>query len=387
MARFIVHIGDGKCGSTAIQKALYAARGDLRAQGIIYETTTPLGAHFNLITLAGHKTRGNTAGQLEQARKTIEAIRAATGPDDVVLLSGESLFVLSPPVMIDLLGEISGRIDRLDIVAYVRPPSGMYLSLVQQVLKGHSQYTKPDAYLRRIDQYLGRWKESSEKTSLSVRLFDRSRLQGGDVVEDFAEVLRGLTGKADLQLQQTRENVSLSSEQLVVLQALRGNFLKKVDGLAHPQSNRLVSFFEAMNRGGLVGHQLRLSVDAQMVVGRRNAPVVAAMNTLFPDLGMSEEVYDVAAVADPHWTRTDDVSAILRTTDSGIVELLTALVPLFNPQLTRGANERSDQALAALRNLYPESGQRIASATIDYWHSEKCDAAAAQLEATSGRAA
>lgn len=381
MTDFIVHIGDGKCGSSSIQKALYEARNDLRTQGITYETATPKAAHFNLVTLIGRATRGNYEVQSEQARTSVRLIRAAAGPKDTILLSAESFFMLPPVRLISILQTMSDRIDRLDIIAYVRPPDGMYLSLVQQLLKGSHHYTKPDAYLHRIDHHLGQWQENVQKTSLTVRLFDRARLPNGDVVEDIAEVLRGLTGKPGIHLQGASENTSLSSEQLVVLQVMRAQFMKDVDGRTDVRSNKLIAYFEAMNRNELIGNPLRLSADALLVVARQNKPVVTAVNRMFPGLDMPEASFDAAAVADAIWAKTEAVSAILKVTDSEIVALLKALSPSFNQPLRKGPTERSFQALSALQALFPGSHENLTRATLDYWQRENCSEAVADLEA------
>jgi hypothetical protein len=384
MTDFIVHIGDGKCGSTSIQKALYDARANLRDHGIVYETAVPASAHFNMVTLAGYSTRGDYEVHSAQARNTVEMIRAATGPQDTVLLSAESFFVLPPVTLVSILNMLSDRIDRLDIIAYVRPPSGMYLSLVQQILKGNSRYTKPDAYLRRVDQNLGHWAAYEPKTSLTVRLFDRARLHKGDAVEDFAEVLRQVTGKPGIHLQGASENTSLSSEQLVVLQAMRMGILKDVEGKIDARSNKLITYFEALNSGGMIGHPLRLSADALHVVTRQNARVVSALNSMFPGLDMPGASVDTRVVPDPVWAKTEAVSAILNTTDPELVALLKSLSPPFNQQLRKGPTERSSAALVALQALFPDSRDTIARATLDYWRRDNCLAAAAALEAELG---
>jgi len=382
VTNFIIHIGDGKCGSTSIQRALYTARANLRAQCIAYETASPRSAHFNMCTLAGKTTRGNDDVQSEQARKTVDLIRATTGPQDTVLLSAESFFMLTPAKLIGILKMISTTIDRLDIIAYVRPPTSMYLSWVQQELKGISRYTKPDAYLRQVDQFLERWKDAPQKSSLTVRLYDRSRLRHGDVVEDFAEVLRGIMGNPHIHLQGALENASLSSEQLVVLQAMRTQFLENFDGKVHVLSNRLIAFFEAMNRDRLIGHPLQLTADALQVVGNRNAPVVLRLNRLFPDLAMPETTIDTATCADTPWAQTNEVQAILKTTDSVIVAHLKSLVPAFNADLRSGPTERSNSALAALHAQFGGSRAQFAQVTAQYWKQEGCPDAAAQLDAT-----
>ncbi|MFD1810511.1 hypothetical protein ACFSHQ_27470 [Gemmobacter lanyuensis] len=284
MTRFIVHIGDGKCGSSSIQKSLFEAREDLRQAGILYETSVPKNGQFSLISLIGRGTRGPADAVAEQTRQTLEMIRANLQPGDTVLLSGESFFSVPPEQMMQILQAIAPEIGQLDIIAYVRSPHSMYLSLTQQTLKASSTYVKPDAYVRRLDSILSAWASFDRTNSVTVRHFDRAHLVGGDAVADFEQVLRDITGQSGLQLPRSVENTSLSAEQMVVLQRFRTAFLKEMDGKFSPQSNHLIQCFEKMNSTGLVGHKPQLSDHAKSVVCQANAVVVENLGRQFPGL-------------------------------------------------------------------------------------------------------
>ena len=74
MTNFIVHIGDGKCGSSAIQAALFDAQAALRDAGIGYYSHHRTSGNFCLGTLVGKSTRGNDAQQRKYALKAIDEL-------------------------------------------------------------------------------------------------------------------------------------------------------------------------------------------------------------------------------------------------------------------------------------------------------------------------
>ena len=232
MTKFIVHIGDGKCGSSSLQKGLHEIRNQLRDKGIIYETANAHHGHFDLVSLVGKENREaiSVEATVQRAQKTIDLIREKLRPDSTVLLSAESFFSLPPYLLIKILQMISPSIDRLDLIAYVRAPHSMYLSLVQQIVKADSIFPMPDKYVRPVDMILKRWRDYPDVNTLTVHNFDRSHLVDGDVVPDFTRVLRDLTGFGDIDLPSLNVNTTLSAEQLVLLQKYRGIFLKDHDG-------------------------------------------------------------------------------------------------------------------------------------------------------------
>lgn len=371
MASFIVHIGDAKCGSTAIQRALYRSREALRDHGIVYETTSPDNGHFALATLLGQSTRGNVAAQQEAARASIARIQTMTRPSDVILISAESLFALKPATIFGALKMISHKIDEIHIIAYLRPPASMYLSLVQQVLKGNAHFTKPDDYQRRKDAQLSAWQRNRRRSSVTVRQFDRARLVGGDVVQDFATILNRVMGIQGLALQGGDENKSISAEQLVVLQDLRRRFLSDKDGTLHPLSGRLIDYFQSLNSLNTVGKPLKLSDDAYRVVCEGNQQIAQNLNDMFSDLQLPVPTFVGPGTTQHAWTNTEDVASILAEYDLRVVDQLRWLVPAFHRHADpASAAPRRADAVAALSAQFAIDPALFLAATQSYWQKE-----------------
>jgi hypothetical protein len=369
MARFIVHIGDAKCGSSSIQRSLYEARLNLREHGVTYATATPRNGQYNLTTLVGGEIRGLQEHQLKLARDSVQMIRDSLRDNsgDTVLLSGESFFSLPPAKMIAILHEINPQIERLDIIAYVRPPESMYLSFVQQTLKGDSRFTLPNQYARRIDTVLQRWKASAEVNSITVRHFDRAYLVDGDAVADFESVLRTLTGQNDTHLPRFVDNTSLSAEQLVVLQQYRAQFLKEHDGKLHNKSGNVISYFEKLSRLGFPGSKLTLNDNSMASLHDGNARIIANLNQDFPELNFSSPYILRDARDDSPWVVGGGVEQILKQVDPEIADLLRSLIPDFQPHMTKYEICILMKSLRRVAQLHRLDYDNIAQATATLW--------------------
>jgi hypothetical protein len=66
--KVVVHIGDGKCGSSSVQASLYMASASLLEQGILYHAPAKTAGHFLYITLLNGSTRSDDSHQQEIAR-------------------------------------------------------------------------------------------------------------------------------------------------------------------------------------------------------------------------------------------------------------------------------------------------------------------------------
>lgn len=337
----IVHIGDGKCGSSSIQSSLFAARDRLLAQGVLYNAPEKTGGHFSYVTLVDGSTREESAEISEMARANVLQTRELMDihRPETILLSGESLFHIKPLELIGLLSSIIGnRKIELHIVAYLRHPVPLYLSRVQQGLKGSRFFHAPVKYRRDISSTFERWLAEPDCRSVTARLFDRKSLVGGSVVPDFADYLQNIVGLPSVPLDDVTENSSLSGEQTILLQRFRQDFLPDYDDRLMPQSNRLIRFLVNLNACvGKVGTPAALLPEVQACIAARNMPFTAKLDRMFPSLGMaaSFSVPDLAwEDAAPNWT--DDVASILVPTDQALVNAFQDLVPEYNSDLLRG---------------------------------------------------
>ncbi|WP_179042377.1 hypothetical protein [Sphingobium lactosutens] len=360
MTRFILHVGDGKCGSSSIQTALFHARADLRAQGIIYESHHSSSGNFCLSTLVGGTTRGDDAGQRRIATDTVAAIRAGLATADHVILSSESFLRQSPANIMAILHMITPDISGIDVIAYVRHPVAMYLSLAQQAIKASTRFTSPASYRRPLDEALVRWESCSGVESLTVRLFDRAAMVGGDVVPDFQAILERLTERT-IPLAPVRENQSLSAEQMVALQHYRHHHCLQEQGKETAGSVALIDCFERMNRDGLVGTRPVLKARAAALVLRNNRDIMQALSDRYGLTGM-------AAPAEP--PETDDgqgnwssIASIMAQVDRQQIDALKRILP----DSKSGSPGRDAAALAQLMAASPDKAEAIENAVRRYW--------------------
>lgn len=129
----------------------------------------------------------------------------------------------------------------------------MYLSHAQQALKGSGEFPQPDGYARPVDRFLTTWRDCPYLSEMHVRHFDRSRLQGGDVIEDFAAVLGQISGQ-EISLPNVQSNQSLSVEQAIVLQRPPG-FASGNGRQAAPAEQALHSVVHTDEQGGAAWQQ------------------------------------------------------------------------------------------------------------------------------------
>lgn len=369
MTKFIVHIGDGKCGSSSVQKGLYEIRDKLRDKGIIYETETPLHGHFGLVSLVGKENReaASVEATIQRAQKTIALIRANLRADSTVLLSAESFFNLSSANLINILKLISPDIDQLDLIAYVRAPHSMYLSLVQQIIKADSSFPMPDQYARPIDIILKRWNDCADVATLTVRNFDRNHLEDGDVVPDFTRVLRGLTGHEDIDLPALSVNTTLSSEQLVILQKYRAQFLKAHDGKLHKDSQNVIAYFEALNTAGFPGSKPVLTNSALASLRPANHKITEALKVQFPTLALNIPETPPPDTELVSWKPDGNIAQILARLDPDILALTRTLVSQFQRSVTLGEIENMVGEIRAVCDVHQLDATLILAETLGFW--------------------
>jgi hypothetical protein len=404
VVEIVLHIGDGKCGSTSIQQSLHATRHALAEAGILYLPDKRNLSHFTLAALAGGRIRGARAdgggsvleGMLRsavpawanlllgprslegRALENLRDIRRAwhrTRPGHVVL-SAESFFALQPQAIMGILDQLTIPVTSIHLVAYVRSPVSMYLALNQQKLKASHNMLRPDRWRRDIALPFERWSASGLCRSIHLGRFETAALAGGSVVADFAEVLGRVTGIAGLTLPEQRANVSLSAEQMVVLQRFRRDFLGHRDDVPASRSRSLIHFFEALNAVGLAFSRPRLTEAAAARVMGNNAGYVRRLQRLFPGLDMPGADADAGDGDGRDWG-SDEIGSVLDAVDPSLVEALTDLMPGYNRALRKGLDAR---ASGALYRLDPE-GSRAAAPFRAYLEREGCLKAAQALTA------
>jgi hypothetical protein len=186
--KLIVHIGANKTGSSAIQRFLALNCGLLRASGIVVPdnefslSDRPQGFHVFGFEKLLRQADGRV--QLEQA---IDRVADAAADASTIILSAENLAANgNAPALFKGLAE---RFD-LQVILYVRRQDEYLLSTWQQ------WYSKigTDFWAWAISaigglgnwqRYLENWESVVPPDRICVRVFERQKLDGADVIRDF----------------------------------------------------------------------------------------------------------------------------------------------------------------------------------------------------------
>ena len=228
--QLILHIGHPKTGTTTLQKTLQASRPALLAEGILHPDTGPHHNHKILLPyLTGNYLASQTpASQLRKTDPTSVMLESSTKwasvlqdirkhDPNTIILSSEQLFrVTNSGELQNLAGLIKPIAPVVVIAAYLREPASATLSTAQQLLKSQPGFKMlPKDYFRRsLEPYT-----NCGLGSMKVRVFDRSSLEGGDIVKDFfkqhapAFVSNKLTHHKD-------ENTTVSPEAMALMQEI-----------------------------------------------------------------------------------------------------------------------------------------------------------------------
>jgi hypothetical protein len=196
MTRVVIHLGAGKCGSSAIQQYLKQQRDNLLAAGVLVPDKD--------CSWDG-KVIGEQIWFFEQLRELPDAAaqerwqqrcadllkRAADSNVHTIIFSAENL--INPT---NIAPQLAGLLDQCEVqlCLYVRRQLDYLVSAWQQwYLK---VYPDPAAFLAentgQIANWngcLAPWESAFGSQRISLRVYDRSMLEAGGVVEDFLTTL------------------------------------------------------------------------------------------------------------------------------------------------------------------------------------------------------
>jgi hypothetical protein len=229
LRKLIVHIGQAKTGTSSLQNALDAARKSLAAYGVLYPRTSPGTQHSGILAallgpefapeLAQRRLDGDPTRILAESKAGWQAILddvARTDPHTIIL-SAEAFYDAGvagkAPTLIRHFRQLA---DDITVVAYLRAPADLYLSLRQQNLKffGIAPPPTPNQTSRNSLQPF----MDIDGVTVKVHAYDPKALIGNDVVSDF--VARQLPPEAAAQVKHSpdRINTSISPEAMAVLE-------------------------------------------------------------------------------------------------------------------------------------------------------------------------
>ena len=203
--RIVLHIGLEKTGTTAIQRALRNAPDRLAEGGAVFDTgfceagRPEAGNALGLVAscLDGRKRAGFLG---EFAGRPIPHDFAAWSPEPadrqpVRIFSSEHLssWITEPGEIARLHDFLSKLAPRITVIAYLRRQDRLAQSLLNEAMKAGATFTWRDLYAP-IDRaaakldfvpVCARYAEIFGPKETVFGVFDRARLEGGDVVRDF----------------------------------------------------------------------------------------------------------------------------------------------------------------------------------------------------------
>jgi hypothetical protein len=166
---------------------------------------------------------------------------------------------------VEALAEILRAVSRnITVVVYIRRQDDFLCSTYSTDVKSGftGPMTLPSAQLRqaRYDYYelLRRWSSVFGRDNVVCRIYDSSRLKGGDVIDDFAEIV-GLPLDGDY-ARPPRVNESLDVAVLEFLRMLNKTVPRFIDNKPNLQRGNMVQLLEKLSDGpspALPEHQLR----------------------------------------------------------------------------------------------------------------------------------
>ncbi len=296
--RLFVHIGAGKCGSSAIQRFLAVNVGGLADDGVLVPgrdlTPRPEGCGQHLQYFERGIDRPGFAAEVEQRLSELHAAAIEEGHQAVVI-SAENL--INPKGFVELFKPAIDRFD-LRIVAYVRRQDDFVISAWQQwQIKRHNDFWDYYASARgRIDWFgqLEPWRQAYGRSSMIVRRFDRETLTGADVIDDFCGIIGvdaenyDRTGDANRSLHE-RFHPLMSEHRNDLFQSIHDNRFHRF--LGEVLGDRAYKDYR--------GSTLLTLAQRRMIVADHEGPNNRLKTEYFPDLG-DQSLFSPPKPADVH---------------------------------------------------------------------------------------
>jgi hypothetical protein len=246
--RLLLHIGQPKAGSTALQSFLAKNRRVLSQHGVVYPTVRFGGIeHGPLSSIVFERARWPRQirhrdripwrqPQAEGRQLLRELARISCRPDiHTVVLSTEYLFrQLSEENAKVLREDVAAHFSDVLAVAYIREPADRYLSLCLQSVRHSGSIPNPGSgHFRKV---LESWQTT---VPLTVRAYDRDLLSGGNIVLDFIETFLSGIPRDQLDCHPSRTNSALSPEVCAILQQYRREIYPGQDDVIRSDGIRL----------------------------------------------------------------------------------------------------------------------------------------------------
>jgi len=200
MALCILHLGSEKTGTSSIQKYFGARRDALLQKGFWYPDSFANPAahvHLKLSRAAINGSLGDDAPEVIEFRKEYDTAMAA-GVTATVFSSEFFHSEMREPATLERLRAFLDKFfDRFQLVYYARRQDQMLASMHSTAVKGGwttdkhalSVYESKGHYYFDHLAVCDQWSAHFGRENLECRIYERDKLTGGDIVNDFAHVI------------------------------------------------------------------------------------------------------------------------------------------------------------------------------------------------------
>ena len=378
--KLILHCGEGKTGSSSIQKMLKDSSKKLLEKNILYYCE---GSDQNVLSyISGRRHRVPEdqdkllIARMETMVANIKNLAKQLEPN-YVILSSERFFSLT-------LDDIKKMIDYLGIaftetycIVYVRSPDDFYLSRTQQKVKASHKIPNPFAYKRDIASPLMTWRNFVGASNFMGTIFDREALFKGDVVADFIEKIEKITQENIEVKKWSSENESITAEQMVLLQEYRRDFLRDFNNQFMPSSSILLKFFLEINALKKFGSKSELKAEIKEAILFNNKESIASANKILSGpsklncIDLSENPHLPASWDGKRIGKVKDIlssfdNVTYRTFKKIIIEYNESLKPGFERYLSAfNDDERTKEQAANIYFNYLKSNDYFSTAQLN----------------------
>lgn len=234
--KFLLHVGLNKTGTSSLQTMLAANRSVLENSGWVYpDFECTYHAHHKLAYALSPQKNLGLKGNWE------ERLAKLTADDSKrYLFSSELFFRVADP-------EVVARHfppDQTRIVVYLRNHLGYMASWYAQAVQSTNITTQFVDYARLhsrpMSYFLSVWDRVYGPDRVTVRVFDRNRLMGGDVRHDFVSLVDGID--PDSIAYPSEENNASISGNLLFFKRLLNNYMTGAEAEAIPLPDEFGAF-------------------------------------------------------------------------------------------------------------------------------------------------
>lgn len=319
--RLLLHIGQGKAGSTAIQNFLRANADRLLERGVLIPETGQHTNHQDIFTFLTDDVKHHDpqiSGARADARKKAlgrqfwQAALAQLDQSqaDLVILSCENQFrPFSPEALERLCGHLRPHFDAIEVCAYLRDPASHFLSYAQQDLKKRPAFTIPSRTGFR--DTLEPWLQHGPGPVTCLR-FARDTLANGDAVADFCQRFAGIETEG-LAAPGAEVNTTCSAEGMEIMQRFMRGALPAPSRYHGQRAQRMKALVEEADRRcpGYARPRLHATVKAAIEARLQDLDwLKQTFGVVFPDIGAPtlppEEADDLVRGLD----RVSDICAV-----------------------------------------------------------------------------